>query len=53
MQIFFVDEDIRKASTIDSEFYISEEYFQLSKEKIFAKTWQFIGDSDEIRLSEK
>ena len=44
MKQFFVDEDITKASTIDSEFYTSEECFQLSKEKIFAKTWQFIGD---------
>ncbi len=48
---FFVDQDITKASTIDSEFYTSEEYFHLSKEKIFAKTWQFIGDTDEIKLS--
>ncbi len=51
MKTFFVDEDITKASTIDSEFYTSEECFQLSKEKIFAKTWQFIADTDEIRLS--
>ncbi len=51
MQNFFVDEDIRKASTISSEFYTSETCFELSKEKIFAKTWQFIGDTDEIRLS--
>lgn len=51
MKQFFVDEDITKASTIDSEFYTSEECFQLSKEKIFAKTWQFIGDTDEIKLS--
>ena len=53
MKQFFVDEDITKASTIDSEFYTSEECFQLSKEKIFAKTWQFIADTDEIRLSEQ
>lgn len=51
MKKLFVDEDIKKASTIDSEFYTSEEYFQLSKEKIFAHTWQFIGDTDAIRLS--
>ena len=51
MKQFFVDQDITKASTIDSEFYTSEECFQLSKEKIFAKTWQFIADTDEIRLS--
>lgn len=48
---FSVDADIRKASTIDSEFYTSEEVFAASKEKIFAKTWQFLGDSDEVRVS--
>ncbi|HEY6162777.1 MAG TPA: aromatic ring-hydroxylating dioxygenase subunit alpha [Bacteroidia bacterium] len=46
-----VDPDIKKASTLPSEFYTSEEYFQLSKEKIFARTWQFMGDTDELRLS--
>ncbi len=51
MKTFFVDEDIRKASTLGSEFYTSENIFQLSKEKIFARTWQFVGDTDEIRLS--
>jgi choline monooxygenase len=51
MKKFSVDPDIRKASTIDTEFYTSEECFRLSKEKIFSKTWQFTGDTDEIRLS--
>lgn len=46
-----VHEDIRKASTIPSEFYTSEDYFQSSKEKIFARTWHFLGDTDELKLS--
>jgi len=50
MQNFFVDEDIHKAYTLSSDFYTSEKHFELSKEKIFARTWQFIGDTDEIRL---
>ena len=51
MQKFSVDADIRKASTIASEFYTSEEVFAASREKIFAKSWQLLGDSDEVRLS--
>ncbi|HTF05772.1 MAG TPA: SRPBCC family protein [Bacteroidia bacterium] len=51
MKIFSVDADIRKASTIDSEFYNSEEVYHASKEKIFSRTWQFAGDTDQVRLS--
>ncbi len=41
--MFHVDPDIRKAKTLPSEFYTDEKYFALSKEKIFARTWQFAG----------
>jgi choline monooxygenase len=49
----FVDPDIRKASTLPSEFYTEKEYFELSKKKIFSSSWQFIGDDSEIRLQEQ
>ncbi len=39
--IFTVDPDIRKARTLPSEFYTDPRYLELSKEKIFARTWQF------------
>jgi choline monooxygenase len=51
MTILSVDADIKKASTLPSEFYTSAENFELSKEKIFAKTWQFVGDTDELRIA--
>jgi choline monooxygenase len=41
--VFQVDPDIRKAKTLPSEFYTDEQFFALSKEKIFARTWQFAG----------
>lgn len=41
MQRLYVDPDIAKASTIPTEFYTSPEWFELTKEKIFSKTWQF------------
>ena len=51
MQKLFIDSDIRKASTLSSSFYSSESFFQLSKQKIFEKTWQFSADTDHIHTS--
>jgi choline monooxygenase len=48
MSIFEVDPDIRKARTLASDFYTDAAYFESSKEKIFARTWQFIGTDDEV-----
>ena len=41
---FSVDPDIRKASTLPSSFYKDRIVFEKIKEKIFLKSWQFIGD---------
>lgn len=49
MKNLYVDPDIRKAATIPSEFYTSAEWFEYSKEKIFAKTWQFCLSTEEVR----
>lgn len=43
MSIFEIDPDIRKAKTLASDFYTDERYFEISKEKIFAHSWQFLG----------
>jgi choline monooxygenase len=48
MSIFEVDPDIKKARTLASDFYTDPAYFELSKEKIFAHTWQFLGKADEF-----
>lgn len=48
MSLFEIDPDIRKARTLESGFYTDPAYFELSKEKIFARTWQFLGSSDEF-----
>lgn len=37
--------DIRKSTTLPSEFYRSEAIFNQSKEKIFASTWQYVADA--------
>jgi choline monooxygenase len=48
MTEFFIDPDIRKAKTLPSSFYTDELFFELSKEKIFARSWQFAGRLDEF-----
>ena len=48
MSIFEIESDIRKAKTLDKEFYTDPAYFELSKEKIFARSWQFLGRADEF-----
>jgi choline monooxygenase len=48
MSIFDINSDIRKAETLSSEFYTDEKYFYESKEKIFARSWQLIGKTDEV-----
>jgi choline monooxygenase len=46
--MFEVDPDIRKAKTLASDFYTDPRYFEESKEKIFARTWQFLCHESEI-----
>ncbi len=48
---FDVNEDIAAARTISTDFYLSPENFEEAKEKIFAKTWHFVGDTDKVRDS--
>lgn len=47
--IFQINTDIRKAETISSHFYSDDKYFELSKENIFTRSWQFIGTFDEVQ----
>jgi len=48
MSIFFVNKNIAKAKTISTDVYTSVEAFESFKEKIFASSWQFIGDTDSV-----
>lgn len=48
MSIFDINPDIKRAETLSSDFYTSDEYLQQSKEKIFSRSWQFAGRTDEI-----
>jgi choline monooxygenase len=49
MNIFFVDENIAKAKTLDTSFYTDPILFEAMKERLFASSWQFIGSSDYVK----
>lgn len=48
MSIFEIDPDIKNARTLSSEFYTDPMYFELSKERIFARSWHFLGHENEV-----
>ena len=47
---FHVDADIRKAETLPASFYRDKQVFERMREKIFLRTWQFIGDENLVKL---
>lgn len=51
MNKFDVNSDIAKAKTIHSDIYLDPKYFEESKEKVFALTWQYVGDTDKVKES--
>ena len=52
MHNFFVDPSIAKAKTLDTSFYTDPVIFEHCKEKIFARTWQFIGHVGLVKQKE-
>ena len=48
MSRFEVNPVIAKAKTLSTDFYLDARYLEESKEKIFAKCWQWIGETDRL-----
>ena len=48
MPRFFVNPNIAQARTINTEVYTSAAIYEEAKEKIFASSWQFVGDVDRV-----
>jgi choline monooxygenase len=46
---YAVDPDITRARTLDASFYTSEDAFAQSREKVFARTWQWLGDMRDVQ----
>ena len=45
---YSVDPDIEVAHTLPSVFYRDPATFERAKERVFARTWQWIGDTDDV-----
>ncbi len=50
MKKIFIDPDITKAETMPAEFYRSDEAYELSKSRIFRKTWHLACDADAVKI---
>jgi choline monooxygenase len=46
-----VDPDIELASTIPSSFYRDGSAWELAKERVFARSWQWLGDTEDVALA--
>ena len=49
---YAVDEDIRVAATLDAGFYRDEAAYAATRERVFARTWQWIGDLGDVAVIE-
>jgi choline monooxygenase len=43
-----IDPDIARAHTLDPAFYASDEAFAQAREKVFVRTWQWLGDTGDV-----
>jgi len=48
---FKIHKDITKAETLPSSFYKDEDVFNQVREKIFLKSWQWLGDNSVLKLT--
>lgn len=45
---YSIDPDITVASTLDARFYSDADAYAVSKERIFARSWQWLGDLHDV-----
>lgn len=43
-----IDQNIKRASTLPADFYQDSQIWEALKDKVFARTWQWIGDKNSI-----
>lgn len=46
---FDIDQDIRRASTAPSGLYTDPALHEAARERVFARSWQLVGDTDPVR----
>ena len=47
---YYINPDITKAETLPALFYKDQNTFETLKEKVFLKSWQFVGDQNLVKL---
>ena len=45
-----IDPDIRRASTLPAAVYSDPEWYRLARERVFARSWQLVGDTDAVKV---
>ncbi len=45
---FSIDPDITRATTLDTAFYTEEVHFREARERVFARSWQWLGGIDDV-----
>jgi choline monooxygenase len=48
MRPFAIDPDIRRARSMPSEAYTSDEWFARIRERVLARTWHFVADAERL-----
>src|SRR2546423_9037421 len=46
---FEIDKDIRRASTLPGRVYSDPQYFEAQKDRVFARSWQYVGDAARLK----
>jgi choline monooxygenase len=46
-----IDDDITRAETIPSSVYVDPTLYERAREKIFARSWQLVGDAGQLRTA--
>jgi choline monooxygenase len=46
---FFLERDLTKASTLPARWYTDPRFWQAEREKIFFKTWQWVGPTSQVQ----
>jgi phenylpropionate dioxygenase-like ring-hydroxylating dioxygenase large terminal subunit len=49
--LFEIDPDIRVARTLPARVYSDPEIFRLQRERVFARTWQYAGHDDLVKVA--
>jgi choline monooxygenase len=48
---FTTHPDVTLARTLPSAFYVDPAFHALTRERVFARTWQWLGDLDDVKLA--